>query len=456
MDPVAEAILLSWNFELWVVIPLLAGAVVYLRGWLLLRKKLPHRFDVARLTAFQSGLIVVLLALASPIDVFAGLLLFVHMTQHILLTMVAAPLLLLGAPMLPLLRGLPRLVLTRGVAPILGIAAVRSVSAFLVRPPVALGSFSITTLVWHVPSLYELALRSEFWHQIEHICFFFTGLLFWWPIVQPWPSRRQWSGWAMILYLLVADLVNTALSAVLCFAERVLYPTYAAAPRLWGISALADQAAAGAIMWVAGSLAFLLPVAWILNRLLEPSLVIPPGKARPGQSPGPLRHGTLLALLLLILSPVVEPPPATPHHGGVLQFKAGSGPFVIAFFSESAPIYPELVELSVLVQNENGEPVLDAIVEIELRQANKQQPPIQAVATRSNSPNKLMYGNTINLPAPGAWEVTVRTRQGGLTMTSHGQLVVEAANGGDLTWLYLLPLGGVLVAVWLAWRKRHA
>jgi len=275
VDPAAEAVLLSWHFDLWVVGPLLGAAVVYLRGWLFVRQKLPNRFDAARLAAFQSGLIVVLLALTSPIDAFAGLLLFVHMTQHILLTMVAPPLLLLGAPMLPLLRGLPRLVLARVAGPVLAIALLRNVGALLVRPIVALTSFSITTIVWHIPSLYELALRSEFWHQIEHISFFFTGLLFWWPVVGPWPSRAHWSGWAMILYLLVADLVNTAVSAVLCFAERVLYPTYAVAPELWGISALADQATAGAIMWVAGSLAFLLPVGWILNRLLEPSLVIP-------------------------------------------------------------------------------------------------------------------------------------------------------------------------------------
>jgi cytochrome c oxidase assembly factor CtaG len=319
VDPIAEAILLSWNFDPWLAIPLLGGAAVYLRGWLLLRKKLPHRFDAPRLVAFQLGLIVVLLALTSPIDTFAGLLLFVHMTQHILLAMAAPPLLLLGAPMLPLLRGLPRLILARVVGPVLVIAPLRNASAFLVRPIVALTSFSIATIVWHVPFLYDLALRSEFWHQIEHICFFFTGLLFWWPVVQPWPSRPHWSGWAMILYLLAADLVNTAVSAVLCFAERVLYPTYAAAPELWGISALADQAVAGAIMWVAGSLAFLLPVGWILNRLLEPSLVTPPhatGKRRASVSPRhhpdkpTVRPRIFLVPFLIVLSQFIQPPMA--------------------------------------------------------------------------------------------------------------------------------------------------
>ena len=101
----------------------------------------------------------------------------------------------------------------------------------------------------------------EFWHDVQHICFLGTGLLFWWPVVQPWPSRLRWPRWTMIPYLLLADIQNTALSAFLIFSERVLYPTYAAVPRLWGISVLDDQAAAGAIMWVPGSVIFLVPVA---------------------------------------------------------------------------------------------------------------------------------------------------------------------------------------------------
>jgi len=467
VDPVAEAILLSWNFDPWVVIPVLGGAAIYLRGWLLLRKKLPNRFDASRLAAFQSGLIVVLLALTSPIDVFAGLLLFVHMTQHILLTMVAPPLLLLGAPMLPLLRGLPRLILTRMAGPILTIAPLRSVGSFLVRPIVALTSFSLATVVWHIPVLYELALRSAFWHQVEHICFFGTGLLFWWPVVQPWPSRPHWSGWVMILYLLAADLVNTAVSAVLCFAERVLYPTYAVAPHLWEISALADQATAGAIMWVAGSLAFLLPIGWILNKLLEPSLATPARAARqrptsthprpdytPGKPTG--RPRTLLVPFLVILSQLIQPPPVLPHHGGVVQFKEPGDPFVITLFSESAPVHTGLVELSVLVQNKSGAPVLEAEVGIELRQKHEQQQPIKAVATRSDASNKLMYSAEMVLPVPGVWEVTVRVQKDGFTVDTHGQLVVESARAAGSTWLYLLVLGGVLVAAWIGWRMRHA
>ena len=119
--------------------------------------------------------------------------------------------------------------------------------------------------------MFELALRSELWHAVEHTCFLATALLFWWPVIQPWPSRARWPRWAMIPYLLLADLQNTALSAFLIFCDRVVYPTYATAPRIFGMSALEDQAAAGAIMWVPGSFAFLIPLAVISIRLMSPS-----------------------------------------------------------------------------------------------------------------------------------------------------------------------------------------
>ena len=244
-------------------------AGIYLRGWRELHRRLPRRFAVWRLIAFQAGLLTLFLALASPLHPLAELLLQFHMIQHLLLMMVVPPLLLLGAPLLPLLRGLPRPVLQHGLGPFFASTALQRLGHFLTHPIVCLLAFTVSNVAWHVPGLYELALRSEFWHNVQHVCFLGTGLLFWWPVVQPWPSRLRWPRWTMIPYLLFADIQNTALSAFLIFSERVLYPTYAAVPRLWGISALDDQAAAGAIMWVPGSVIFLVPVAVLAIRLLD-------------------------------------------------------------------------------------------------------------------------------------------------------------------------------------------
>ena len=98
---------------------------------------------------------------------------------------------------------------------------------------------------WHVPGLYELALRSSSWHEVEHACFFFASIIFWWPVIQPWPSHAQWPRWAMVPYLVIADLQNTVLSAVLVFSDKILYPSYAAGPSLFGFTPPEDQAAAG-------------------------------------------------------------------------------------------------------------------------------------------------------------------------------------------------------------------
>jgi cytochrome c oxidase assembly factor CtaG/ferredoxin len=265
----AAAALRSWTFQPWVVLPLMVTALVYARGWRQLRQQMPQRFGPGRLVAFETGLATVLLAIVSPLDAFSGLLLEVHMAQHLLLMMFAPPLIWLGAPVTPLLRGLPPSVLKIGVGPFLASPALQRFERRLSHPAVCWVVFVGTMWAWHAPALYELALRSPFWHQVEHLCFFSTGLLFWWPVIQPWPSRPVWPRWAIVPYLLLAHIQNTAFSAVFTFAGHVLYPTYAAAPRLWGISALEDQATAGAIMWVPGSLVLLVLVAWVILDLLD-------------------------------------------------------------------------------------------------------------------------------------------------------------------------------------------
>jgi len=205
----------------------------------------------------------------SPLDAFAGWLLTVHMIQHLLLMMVAPPLLLYGAPYLPLLFGLPRDFLRDGLRPFLASPTLRKVGQFIVHPVFSLSAFVFTNTAWHVPVMYELALRSPTWHQVEHVCFLTTALLFWWPIIQPYPWVARTQRWLIVPYLFLADIQNTALSAFLIFCERVLYATYATVPRITSLTPLEDQAAAGAIMWVAGSVFFLVPVGLVTIKLLS-------------------------------------------------------------------------------------------------------------------------------------------------------------------------------------------
>ena len=256
--------LTSWQFQPGLTLALLVTAIIYIRGWRALHAQMPARFAAGRLSAFLAGLVAIFVAIASPLDAFAGLLLQVHMLQHLLLVMIAPPLLWIGAPAAPLLRGLPQRFAKSGLGPFLAWPALQGALRTLSHPIVAGVIFAVAMLAWHLPGPYQIALESPAWHQAEHLCFLVAGLLFWWPVVQPWPSEPVWPRWAMIPYLLFADLVNTILSAIFIFSERAIYPAYAAAPRLWGISPLEDQAMAGALMWVPGSIVFLLPAVLIV------------------------------------------------------------------------------------------------------------------------------------------------------------------------------------------------
>lgn len=265
-----QAALLSWTFEPVPAFGLLSTALIYFFGWRKLHRQVPGRFPPWRLGCFFGGLAAIYVSLASPLDAFASFLLTAHMVQHLLLTMIAPPLLLLGAPQLPMLVGLPRRFVSQALGPFLNWPLLKAAVHRLMHPAICWVLFILSNVLWHFPPFYELALGSPGWHEIEHLCFLGTALLFWWHVVQPWPSRPHWPRWAMIPYLLLADLQNTALAAFLSFYDRVLYPTYENAPRLGSLNPLDDQAGAGAIMWVPGSVAFLVPAAVIAIQFLSP------------------------------------------------------------------------------------------------------------------------------------------------------------------------------------------
>ena len=121
---------------------------------------------------------------------------------------------------------------------------------------------------WHTPAMFELGLRSEAWHAFEHASFLVSGLLFWWPVVQPWPSTATWPRWTVPLYLFLATLPCDALSAFLAFSDRVVYPAYLSATRPFGLSALDDQACAGAMMWLSVTIAYAMSAAVITTKAL--------------------------------------------------------------------------------------------------------------------------------------------------------------------------------------------
>jgi cytochrome c oxidase assembly factor CtaG len=256
---VQDALVHGWTFPPYLTFFSLLAVVLYLRGWRRGHTLRPAELPPWRAACFCSGILSFWLAIASPIGAFDDVFLTAHMVQHLILMSVAPPLILLGAPSVPLLRGLPRAVIRGFVGPLLRLRVLRHIGNTLFHPVTGWLALNIAYLGWHIPTAYELALRSDSWHEVEHACFFFTSVLFWWTVLQPWPHRSVWSRWAVIPYLLTADFVNTGLSAFFAFSGRVLYPSYASQPHAGSISPLDDQVAAGAFMWVVGSLLYLVP-----------------------------------------------------------------------------------------------------------------------------------------------------------------------------------------------------
>jgi cytochrome c oxidase assembly factor CtaG len=245
-------------------------AILYVRGWFAIRRTRAAQFPDWRLASFLGGLAVLWLAIGSPMDGFADAALSAHMVEHLLLMSFVPPLVLLGYPTVPLLRGLPRPFTVYVLGPLIRQRSLRRLGHFLTAPVVAWLAMNLLFLGWHIPAAYDFALRHERWHDFEHICFLGSSILFWWPIIRPWPSHTRAHGWYLIFYLVLADIVNTALSAFIAFCGRPIYTYYLAQLNPFGISPMDDQVAGAVIMWVVGSLVFLIPVVGITFHLLQP------------------------------------------------------------------------------------------------------------------------------------------------------------------------------------------
>jgi cytochrome c oxidase assembly factor CtaG len=225
--------------------------------------------------AFYAGLATLTLAVGSPIDAYAGELFWVHMVQHVLLMMVAPPLLLIGRPWPRIVRPLPlgvRRPLARGALAGLALAPVRHVFRRLASPLPAFALFNGTLLAWHVPALYDLTLRNGPVHDLEHALFFSTALLFWVHLVPGASGRPQLGDGARAVYGVGALAVSWILAIVLGLAPEPVYGAYAAlAHRPGGVSALADQQLAAGVMWVPGSVPYCIVLVVAALRWLDPA-----------------------------------------------------------------------------------------------------------------------------------------------------------------------------------------
>ena len=270
MQAFPDGIARSWSVPVVPTAAILITTAIYLRGWRHARKTRPHELPDWRAISFAAGMLGLFLAIASPLDALDDYLLTAHMLQHFILMSITPPLLVLGAPTVPLLRGLPRPLIRKALRPLFQSDYFQRLASFISHPMFAWISMNIAFLAWHLPAAYELTLRSEPWHNIEHLCFVVSSILFWINVLAPWPAHRRWPVWTMIPYLFSSDLINTILSAFLAFSGRVLYPTYAAAERISRLSPIQDQVAAGSEMWVLNSFVFVIPAIMLTISTLSP------------------------------------------------------------------------------------------------------------------------------------------------------------------------------------------
>jgi putative membrane protein len=253
----------------WASAALILAALVYLRGWLRVGRLGLDSIAGWRAGSFVLGLLFIWIAMASPLAALDHELLTAHMAQHLLLMTLAAPLIWLGAPVMPFLHGLPRHFVQRLIAPLLR-PSMQQLGKTMTHPAVCWLGAAGTLLVWHIPAVFMIGLRSEMWHGIEQASFLATGLLFWWPVVQPWRSMLKWPAPLILLYLFLATLPCDILSGFLVFCDRVVYPVYVSSSQPFGLSALEDQQCAGALMWTCVTVVYLIAGAIFTARLLSP------------------------------------------------------------------------------------------------------------------------------------------------------------------------------------------
>jgi putative membrane protein len=250
----------------WISSALIVAAFLYLRGRLGVRRH--GNVEGWRAGSFVFGLLLIWIATASPLAALDHELLTAHMVQHLLLMTLAPPLILLGMLGKSLAYGLlPRF---RAIGRPLRSELMQQFASVVTHPALCWFAAAGTLVVWHIPSVFMLGLRSPMWHGVEQASFLVTGFLFWSPVVRPVQNSLKWPESSILLYLFLATLPCDILSGFLVFCDRVVYPVFLSSPRSIGFSALEDQQCAGALMWTCVTVVYLIAGSVFTARLLSP------------------------------------------------------------------------------------------------------------------------------------------------------------------------------------------
>ena len=249
----ADSIWTLWTFDPGLIV-LCVMLVLYVRGFMHGRQRNAQVSQgILRAGSFFTGVFLVILGLCSPIDAFADTSFVWHMIQHMLITLCAVPLILLGAPFLPIAWGIPLVLRHKVLVPLVKWRVLRYVLVLAVRPVVALGHQVAALALWHFPFFYDLALNNLYVHWLEHFHFFVAAMLFWWMIIIPYPFPQRTSPFLRMGLVVLSTFSNSVVSAMIVFASTPLY-AYQFLPQVGEKGALIDQRLGGGIMWTMGSM----------------------------------------------------------------------------------------------------------------------------------------------------------------------------------------------------------
>jgi putative membrane protein len=262
-----DNLLTDWHWRWDVISVLFIFGTLYIHGWLRLRR-MGGEARVSQLIFYALALIAIGCALLSPIEDLASYLLIAHMVQHELLMMLAPPLILLANPVPVLMWGLGGSSRLQTANLLTRQAVIRRVRDFLGWMPVAWILYVANLWGWHHPVLYEAALRDPWIHDVEHILFFLTALVFWWPVIHPVSRPAPIQDGVRILYLFLAATQDALLSGLIALSSDILYPHYETALRLWDLTPREDQIGGGIVMFAVGSTAYLVAILVLVNAVL--------------------------------------------------------------------------------------------------------------------------------------------------------------------------------------------
>ncbi len=243
----------AWNWNPLPTLLLLVFAYLYLNGlsnW----ERPSHPISRWQKASFFTGLFLIFISLQSPLDNLSEHMLSFHQLQHFLLRMMAPLLVLLGAPLTPVLRGLPPWVLQRIVRPTVRHSLARAAYEKLTNPVITVALFMGVLYLWQFPGAFNLSLRNEFVHALMHITMTFSGFIFYWAVIDPKPHRSRVHYGVRVLYLGLIVLPNTVLGAVITFSRGIIYTGYEDVYQPFGISLLTDQQLGGLFLWVPGDM----------------------------------------------------------------------------------------------------------------------------------------------------------------------------------------------------------